>query len=305
MPLAKDLDSYLAANRTTSRDELFEFLRIPSVSARSEHNADTARAAEWVADSLRTIGLHGDDPSDEGPSDRRRRMAERAARRADRAHLRPLRRAARRAARAVGQPAVRADGARRKDLRARIGRRQRPAVSAHQGARGAPRRARDAAGERHRARRGRGGSRQREPRGVHRGEQDIARVRRGRHLRLGDVRARAAVDSLVAARHRVLPDRRAGSGGRSALGHLRRRDHESGDGARAHPRHDARRRRPHRDSRVSTTRSATGATSRASRCKSLPFKDETLPRRDRLAGARSAKRATRRSSACGCVRRAR
>ncbi|MGH7618688.1 MAG: dipeptidase [Gemmatimonadaceae bacterium] len=56
MPLAKDLDSYLAANHTRSRDELFDFLRIPSVSARSEHNADTARAAAWVADSLRKIG---------------------------------------------------------------------------------------------------------------------------------------------------------------------------------------------------------------------------------------------------------
>jgi acetylornithine deacetylase/succinyl-diaminopimelate desuccinylase-like protein len=57
MPLAKDLDSYLAGNRATARDELFEFLRIPSVSARSEHNPDTARAAEWVASSMRTIGL--------------------------------------------------------------------------------------------------------------------------------------------------------------------------------------------------------------------------------------------------------
>ena len=57
MPLAKDLDSYLAANRAGSREELFDFLRIPSVSARSEHNADTARAADWVATSLRMIGL--------------------------------------------------------------------------------------------------------------------------------------------------------------------------------------------------------------------------------------------------------
>src|SRR5262252_7134323 len=57
MPLAQDLDSYLVANRAGARDELFEFLRIPSVSARSEHNADTARAAEWVASSLRDIGV--------------------------------------------------------------------------------------------------------------------------------------------------------------------------------------------------------------------------------------------------------
>ncbi|MGH9886223.1 MAG: dipeptidase [bacterium] len=57
MPLAKDLDSYLAANKARARDELYDFLRIPSVSARSEHNADTARAAEWVAESMRRIGV--------------------------------------------------------------------------------------------------------------------------------------------------------------------------------------------------------------------------------------------------------
>lgn len=51
------LDSYLAANAQRNRDELFEFLRIPSVSARSEHNADTARAAEWLATAMRTAGL--------------------------------------------------------------------------------------------------------------------------------------------------------------------------------------------------------------------------------------------------------
>ena len=57
MPLAKDLASHLATNRQRSLDELFEFLRIPSVSARSEHNADTVRAADWLAASLRSIGL--------------------------------------------------------------------------------------------------------------------------------------------------------------------------------------------------------------------------------------------------------
>src|SRR5690349_24752249 len=57
MPATKDLDAYFSANQSRARDELFDLLRIPSVSARSEHNADTARAADWVADSLRTIGL--------------------------------------------------------------------------------------------------------------------------------------------------------------------------------------------------------------------------------------------------------
>jgi len=57
MPLATDLESHFAAHQSRARDELFELLRIPSVSARSEHNADTARAADWVADSMRKIGL--------------------------------------------------------------------------------------------------------------------------------------------------------------------------------------------------------------------------------------------------------
>src|SRR5215467_13433700 len=57
MPLANDLTTFFDKNQSRARDELFDLLRIPSVSARSEHNADTARAAEWVANSLRAIGL--------------------------------------------------------------------------------------------------------------------------------------------------------------------------------------------------------------------------------------------------------
>ncbi len=57
MPLANDLEKFFAGNTSAARDELFDFLRIPSVSARSEHNADTARAAEWVSSSLKRIGL--------------------------------------------------------------------------------------------------------------------------------------------------------------------------------------------------------------------------------------------------------
>jgi acetylornithine deacetylase/succinyl-diaminopimelate desuccinylase-like protein len=55
--IQKDLDAFISDNGSRIRDELFEFLRIPSVSARSEHNDDTRRAAEWVADSLRELGL--------------------------------------------------------------------------------------------------------------------------------------------------------------------------------------------------------------------------------------------------------
>jgi len=58
MPTSKsDLDAYFDANAERVRGELFDFLRIPSVSAKSEHDLDTARAAEWVASSLRAAGL--------------------------------------------------------------------------------------------------------------------------------------------------------------------------------------------------------------------------------------------------------
>ena len=53
----RDLDDYLAANDDRIRRELFELLAIPSVSARSEHDGDTRRAAQWIADSLRAAGL--------------------------------------------------------------------------------------------------------------------------------------------------------------------------------------------------------------------------------------------------------
>ena len=52
-----DLDAYLTTHDERNTQELFDFLRIPSVSARSEHDADTARAAEWTAAALRTAGL--------------------------------------------------------------------------------------------------------------------------------------------------------------------------------------------------------------------------------------------------------
>ena len=48
---------YLQSNRERSIEELNELLRIPSVSAKSEHRDDTARAAEWLAERMRKIGL--------------------------------------------------------------------------------------------------------------------------------------------------------------------------------------------------------------------------------------------------------
>ena len=48
---------YIAENMPRFHEELFEFLRIPSVSARSEHGGDMRRAAEWLASRMREAGL--------------------------------------------------------------------------------------------------------------------------------------------------------------------------------------------------------------------------------------------------------
>jgi acetylornithine deacetylase/succinyl-diaminopimelate desuccinylase-like protein len=55
--MATDLDRFLSDNNARIHDELFDLLRIPSVSARSEHAGDVRRAAEWVSDSLARIGF--------------------------------------------------------------------------------------------------------------------------------------------------------------------------------------------------------------------------------------------------------
>src|SRR5438270_7942858 len=55
--IAADLRQFFSGNQNRIEQELFEFLRIPSVSAKSEHNGDTKRAAEWVKLSLNKIGV--------------------------------------------------------------------------------------------------------------------------------------------------------------------------------------------------------------------------------------------------------
>ena len=52
-----DLNQFFDANDARIRDELFEFLRIPSVSAKSENNDDVRRAAEWLKASMEKAGL--------------------------------------------------------------------------------------------------------------------------------------------------------------------------------------------------------------------------------------------------------
>jgi acetylornithine deacetylase/succinyl-diaminopimelate desuccinylase-like protein len=51
------LVDWLEANDQRLHDDLFAFLRIPSVSARSEHDADVAHAAQWLHEQLTRIGF--------------------------------------------------------------------------------------------------------------------------------------------------------------------------------------------------------------------------------------------------------
>ena len=51
------LTDYLSAARQRQLDELIEWLRIPSISTLSAHRPDCLRAAEWLADAMRTAGL--------------------------------------------------------------------------------------------------------------------------------------------------------------------------------------------------------------------------------------------------------
>ncbi len=50
--------SYLEQNKERYLDELRELLAIPSVSTTKAHEADVRRCAEWVADHMKSIGLH-------------------------------------------------------------------------------------------------------------------------------------------------------------------------------------------------------------------------------------------------------
>ncbi len=52
-----NLTEYIDSKRDENLSELKEFLRIPSVSTKSEHKPDVERAAQWVAGKLRGAGL--------------------------------------------------------------------------------------------------------------------------------------------------------------------------------------------------------------------------------------------------------
>ena len=51
------LIDHIESKRESHLTELKEFLRIPSVSTKSEHKSDVERAAQWVAEKLRSAGL--------------------------------------------------------------------------------------------------------------------------------------------------------------------------------------------------------------------------------------------------------
>src|SRR5271165_5320651 len=52
-----NLTEFIEGRRDQHLTELLEFLRIPSVSAKSENKPDIERAAQWVADHLRAAGF--------------------------------------------------------------------------------------------------------------------------------------------------------------------------------------------------------------------------------------------------------
>jgi acetylornithine deacetylase/succinyl-diaminopimelate desuccinylase-like protein len=52
-----NLFEYIESHRQEHLNDLYELLRIPSVSAQSQHKPDIERAAQWVAERLRRVGL--------------------------------------------------------------------------------------------------------------------------------------------------------------------------------------------------------------------------------------------------------
>jgi acetylornithine deacetylase/succinyl-diaminopimelate desuccinylase-like protein len=55
-----DVQGFIGRELGRFTSELLEFLRIPSVSAQSEHDADTRRAAEWLRDRMEGAGLEAE-----------------------------------------------------------------------------------------------------------------------------------------------------------------------------------------------------------------------------------------------------
>jgi len=61
MPASSDKPiDYLNKNKDRFRDELFDLLKIPSISAQKDHGADVRKAAEWVKNRCSAAGLKAD-----------------------------------------------------------------------------------------------------------------------------------------------------------------------------------------------------------------------------------------------------
>src|ERR1700674_1030331 len=54
-----ELNEYIERKHNEHLTDLYEFLRIPSVSAQAERKQDVGRAAQWGAERLRRVGLDG------------------------------------------------------------------------------------------------------------------------------------------------------------------------------------------------------------------------------------------------------
>ena len=61
-----DLDAFLEPRREERLERLKAFLRIPSMSALPEHAPDVRRAAEWLADEMRSTGIENVEVSETG-----------------------------------------------------------------------------------------------------------------------------------------------------------------------------------------------------------------------------------------------
>jgi acetylornithine deacetylase/succinyl-diaminopimelate desuccinylase-like protein len=67
MPMSfADLDADLEATATTRLDDFVDLLRIPSISALSEHAGDCQRAAEWIVGRLQAAGMEHAEAADTG-----------------------------------------------------------------------------------------------------------------------------------------------------------------------------------------------------------------------------------------------
>jgi acetylornithine deacetylase/succinyl-diaminopimelate desuccinylase-like protein len=53
------VQNYIQTNRQRFLDELMEFLRIPSVSADTKYKDDVLKAAGWLSNELKRIGMEG------------------------------------------------------------------------------------------------------------------------------------------------------------------------------------------------------------------------------------------------------